>query len=189
MKKFLLPVALVCASLSQQALAEDSNNSLIIKNRIGTYYVEANLGSNLFYAPGEYTLSSGLHGVGYAAAAGYYYGDTSSLEVGIMQSTTQYKDDDNDEEKRGTFTAPYATFRFNTPIGKQTTLITKLGAMYVHLNADKDDVHVSSVLPFTGIGLGYAVTDNFDINIQYQGAVYVVAGFGLLTGGASYHFG
>ncbi|GEM_PF-5600312 len=189
MKKVLLSASLLCALLSQQAFAEDQNNSLVIKNRLGTYYVEANLGSNLFYAPGEQSLSSGLHGIGYAAAAGYYYGDTSSLEVGIMQSTAKYKDDDDNEEKSGTFTAPYATFRFNTPIGKKTTLITKLGAMYVHLNADEDDVHVSSILPFTGIGLGYAVNDNLELNIQYQGAVYVIAGFGLLTGGVSYHFG
>ena len=65
------------------------------------------------------------------------------------------------------------------PFGDRFSFIGKLGAMAPQ---------VSILLPFTGMGLSYAVTKKVDLSLQYQGAVYGIAGAGLAGVGFTYHF-
>lgn len=183
MKYFLMIAATVSVLATQIVLADESVP--MAHSHKWTYYTEANIGPNLYYGPGGSSLTSGLQGYGYNINAGYSYSDVSSVEVGFMQNYATYEKDGDTHD--GRITAPYAAFRFNTPISRQFSLFTKLGIMFAKVNLDEDTSFIP--LPYTGIGLGYALTNNLDISIQYQGAVYVIAGAGLLSGGLSYHFG
>jgi len=42
-------------------------------------------------------------------------------------------------------------------------------------------------MPFIGIGISYAITQNLALVVQYQGAIYVLASGGVLSGGLVYH--
>ena len=38
-----------------------------------------------------------------------------------------------------------------------------------------------------GIGWSYAITPNVEFSLQYQGAVYIIVGYGAVTAGITYH--
>jgi len=44
------------------------------------------------------------------------------------------------------------------------------------------------IAPYGGIGFSYAVTPQLELNVQYQGAAYVLAGAGGVTAGVIYSF-
>ena len=163
---------LICITASSLALADDG-----AWNQHNGSYAELNIGTNAYYLG---ILSShgafgggGLIGEGWSGDLGYNFTNTFALEAGFMQNFVDFNLD------RGALNTPYATTRFSLPLGERFSLIGKLGAMAPQ---------AAIVLPYTGIGVSYAVTKNVDLNLQYQGAIYGIAGAGLAGVGLTYHF-
>lgn len=69
------------------------------------------------------------------------------------------------------------------PLGNRFSLLAKLGLMVSFVPQ-----HGGLVLPFTGIGGSYALTEKVDLGLQYQGAIYGIAGAGALGLSFTYHF-
>lgn len=177
------------------------------------FFVEGNVGGNAYLtaiAVSDDTFShAGVYGMGWSAALGYKFTEGFGLEAGFMQNYAEYdledddddddddhfgRDDDDEEENvAGNTNIPYAAMRFTFPIGDQFAILAKLGAMHVSIDVDDeeeaddvDDAYI--VLPFTGVGVSYAVTPEVELLVQYQGAIYGIVNAGLLSGGVVYNF-
>jgi opacity protein-like surface antigen len=156
------------------------------------FYAEINGGSN-FYAgilpTSEGTFSSaGFQGVGWNANLGYFFTHHFALEGGSMQNYAKLDFDEGDNLS-GHLNIPYLTTRFNVPIGDKFSFVAKAGLMAVWATDDENHENTATlVLPFTGIGLSYALTPNLETSVQYQGAVYGVVNLGLVSAGLTYHF-
>jgi opacity protein-like surface antigen len=191
MKKRIV-LALVTTMFSTQlALADDAPQDQQW-NRHQGFYVEANGGTNLYYfavfSTGEDTSASGFTGGGWSAAVGYNFKPIYAAEVGFMQNYAKFEDEEDDDIDVSTHTnVPYAAARFDVPIGDRFGFIAKLGLMIPSI-ADNDVDAPTLILPFVGVGGSYAITPNLDVSLQYQGAVYVIVGGGLFSGGLTYHF-
>jgi len=173
---------------SSITLAQDNNATW---NKHHGLYIDANAGTNLVYlgvisSEGNES-NGGLYGFGYSIDIGYNFTPHIAAEVGFMQNyinldETFGGDDEPNSNLREHSNIPYASMKFILPIGERASFFGKLGAMYA--NAKGEGI----VLPYTGVGFSYAITKKIDVNVQYQGAVYGIAGAGLLSGGVSYHF-
>lgn len=146
-------------------------------------YLEANFGTNLYYV-GAFTsegsvTGGGVEGLGWSGALGYQFNKTFGLEAGFMQSFSKNINSDNKNQ----LNIPYASTRFTVPISERFSFIGKLGVMYAMLPHEG-----GMLLPYTGIGFGYAANSNLDITTQYQGAIYGIGGAGLVSLGLTYHF-
>jgi hypothetical protein len=187
MKQRILLTMVTCVLVTQLALADEGQQPW---NRHKGFYAEGNVGTNIYYlgvvSSGYDAASSGLEGFAWNVAGGYGFTTHHAVEGGFMQN---YADFDV-----GTTAVPlvvstnvnvvYLAWRGTLPIKDRFALFGKLGAMVLtHPKSDK-----WMALPYTGLGVSYAVTPKIDISVQYQGAVYVVAGAGALTVGATYHF-
>lgn len=177
MKKMMLYMIVPCLAASPSIYAD----STALNQHLGTY-AELNIGTNLYYSAfltsvGHYN-SAGIEGLGASASLGYNFTNIFALETGFMQNYAKFSNSSNHTN------VPYLTTRFNVPIGERFGFIGKLGAMY--LSSPHDG---GIVLPYVGVGGSYALTKKLDIQVQYQGAVYGVAGVGLLSTGLTYHFG
>lgn len=163
-------------------------------------YIEGTFGSNLAYVAFSTSITdsngnvvqeggSGLYGYGLSTAIGYNFTTVHAIEAGFIHSDLNEYDDNNKSYK--TLSIPYLTARFNIPIADKLTLITKAGLMFLsatYSESDGSEVTAGLLAPFMGVGLGYAITENIDINMQYQGITIIVAGAGLLSAGVTYHF-
>lgn len=142
-------------------------------------YAEINLGTNLYYAgiisSSGTCHSAGIEGIGWSIAAGNHFTNIFALEAGFMQN---YLHDNYSHTN-----VPYLTTRFDVPVVDRINFIGKLGAMYASAPT-KGGI----VLPYVGIGSSYALTPKVDFQVQYQGAVYGIAGAGLVSAGLTYHF-
>jgi hypothetical protein len=154
-------------------------------------YTEMNIGSNLVYlgvfSSGGNVSGSGFYGAGWSAALGYNITPVFSFETGIMQNYAKIKENNHqsvDTYRYRHLNVPYLTTRFDVALGERFSFIGKIGAMYASVPGK-----VSVVLPLIGLGAGYAVTPKVTATIQYQGAVYGIAGAGLMSAGLTYHFG
>ncbi len=164
-------------------------------NRHAGAYVEANLGVNMYsagiFSSEHKSVNSGINGYAFNTAVGYYLNDYFGLEGGFTRSSLKLNDSD-DSSFYQNINAPYASMRFNVPIGERFSFIAKLGVMYACAVDDKHDStdgrYIGIALPYTGIGVSYAVTPKVDLTVQYQGAVYGVVNAGVMTGGVTYHF-
>jgi opacity protein-like surface antigen len=175
------------------------------------FFVEGNVGGNAYLtaiAVNDDTFShAGVHGMGWSAALGYKFTEGFGLEAGFMQNYAEFdleEDDDDDDDDRfnddddeenvsGNTNIPYAAMRFAFPIGDQFAILAKLGAMHVSIDTeddeeadDVDDAYI--VLPYTGVGVSYAITPEVELLLQYQGAIYGIVNAGLLSGGVAYNF-
>jgi hypothetical protein len=171
MKK--LAYFLIALTASSLAVAEGE-----MWNQHTGSYMELNVGTNAYYAG---ILSSrgavgggGMVGVGWSGALGYNFTPAFALEAGFMQNFVDFN------LNHGNLNTPYATTKLTVPLGDRFSFIGKIGAMAPQ---------AAILLPFTGVGVSYAMTKNVDFNLQYQGAVYGIAGAGLAGVGFTYHFG
>lgn len=161
-------------------------------NRHTGYYVEANAGTNLVYAlifssEGSDQVNT-TGGTALSFAFGKMFRPGFGLEAGYMYSDIRGADDEDDIES---LHIPYLTTRFAWPIGERFDISAKLGLMvptYTENHISEDDTTHTIILPFTGIGASYAATENLAFTVQYQGAFYLLAGIGQLTGGVQYRF-
>jgi len=149
-------------------------------------YAELNVGSNLYYlgvfSSENKTHGAGLRGYGWNAVVGYGFSPTFGLEGGWMQNYV------NVDHGTHHLNVPFVTTRFTVPLGDRFSFIAKLGLTAPSVPEATKTKKPFVILPYTGIGLGYAMTQNLDVNVQYQGAVYGIAGAGLASVGVTYHF-
>jgi hypothetical protein len=169
------------------------------------FFLEGGIGSNAFYALLPSGSEGSFLGWGFGVAAGYHFLENIAIEAGFIYST----DLNADVEKRLagiTLTAsaaarlyiPYVAFRFIVPVSKHFSVIFKLGGMYPYgtakLSGSAAGIQASGRvagdhdLPFTGVGMSYAMTPQLDLTVLYQGAVYVMASGAVLSAGLTYHF-
>lgn len=185
-KVWLMSICMVLVMTCAAAHAQDEGQQW---NRHQGYYAELNAGTNLVYLGimsgfGE-TSSAGIMGFGWNAAGGYNFNAAHALEVGFMQNYAQYDDEDDNETWTNT-NIGYIAWRGTVPINQRFAFFGKLGAMLISIPDTDEDAWV--VLPFTGLGVSYAITPRIDFSVQYQGAVYLIVGAGAFTGGITYHF-
>ena len=86
---------------------------------------------------------------------------------------------------------PYGAAKFIFPIMSKFALNLKLGITYISTgltNVSKDADKMSIVLPYTGVGASYQIMPNLDVEVHYEGLVYIVAGAGQVGAGVTYHF-
>lgn len=177
-----------------------------ISQHPGQWYIEGGPGMGLYYL-GMFTSvgslsAAGLEGFGWKAAVGYrpqHHG--FSLEAGFIQNFYQVELTSDLTNQTATVNAdidvPYAAFRWDVPIGNRFTVIPKLGLMIPSVpsvtgkvgNETVTESGGGLVLPFTGLGFGYAISHKLSASIQYEGAIYGIAGAGLLSGNLTYYFG
>lgn len=165
MKKIIS--TLICVATIPNAFAND----LPLNQHLGNY-TEVNL-DTLF---GYEIFDAAVSGFGWGAAFGHYFNKTIALEGGFMQAMSRWRDDEK-------VNVPYLTTRFNIPMGQRFSFIAKLGLMTPFIHGDG-----VFLLPYTGVGVGYAVNKNLDLTLQYQGLVWGIAGVGMLGLGLTYHF-
>lgn len=174
MKKLIFSF-LSMLTLTSSAIA----NNASWNQHLGSY-AELNGGTNLFYlgvlsSKGN-TTGAGVLGLGWSTALGYNISPSFGLEAGFMQNYADINDGDH-------INVPYASTRFTIPVSDRVHFIGKLGAGYLVVPGQSD-----LLVPYTGVGFGYAATSDLDFTVQYQGMVYGVAGAGLLSFGITYHF-
>ena len=192
MKKLIVPITIVACLYGASAAYAVENGDV---NRHVGPFIEANYGTNLYY---EGLLSSygsfkseGFTGHGWFASAGYYFTPIWAVEAGFMQNYAQYKFTDDVTGYSHT-NIPYVAARISAPIGSRLSFNVKLGVMYASAafsDSNDDSIGTPSLaLPLIGVGLAVAMTHHLDFTINYQGAVYGIAGAGLLGAGLAYHF-
>ncbi len=155
------------------------------------YYIEANAGTNfaylLFISSGSNEQLNSACGFAMGVAFGKMLKPTFGLEGGFLYSHIAV--DENDEVEA--LYIPYFTTRFTKPLGERFSIYAKVGLMapvWTENETSGDDESYMIILPFTGIGANYAITENLDFTLQYQGAFYLIAGIGQATGGFQYKF-
>jgi hypothetical protein len=197
MKHQILFTLAICVLATQFTWAEEVPQPW---NRHQGFYVEGDAGTNLVYlgvVAGEWAEAPAKTG-GFAwhVAGGYAFNEHHALEAGFMQNYAWYDTEAGEEKHTVSAHAnvAYAAWRPTLPIKDRVSVFGKLGLMYVWVPgvaADNTEVEVngaSLMAPYTGIGVSYAVTPQIELSVQYQGAIYVIAGAGAVTGGLTYHF-
>jgi hypothetical protein len=160
-------------------------------NRHEGPYAEVNVGTNLYYL-GAFSSAgdasdAGFQGFGWTAAAGYAFTPNHAIEGGFMQNYLDFEvEEDSDTEVSTHTNIVYLTWRGTVPIRDRFAFFGKLGGMLASVPDTDESAWV--ILPFTGLGVSYAMTPAVDLSVQYQGAVYGIVGGGALTVGATYHF-
>lgn len=173
MKKILAGLIL----LSFTALAFSGE---LVWNQHRGPFAEFSAGTNLYYlgiisSQGKVT-GVGANGVSLGGALGYYYTPCFGLEGGLLAALV-------DLNEGNQVYAPYLSTRFILSLGKRFSFLAKLGAMLPFIPRDG-----GFLLPFTGIGISYAVNEKMDLGLQYQGAVYGIVGAGVAGLSLTYHF-
>lgn len=172
-----------------QGLAEDKPQDASWNSHKGPY-VEFNAGTNLYYlgvfsSEGK-ASNGGFHGFSWNAAAGYNFSPVNALEAGFMQNYAEYEDEDKGVDVTTHTNIGFLAWRGTARIGQRAAFFGKLGLMLFSI-ADIDNGSWV-LLPYTGLGLRYAVTPQIDFNVQYQGAIYILAGAGAFSAGVTYNF-
>lgn len=199
MKRALATLMLLSSGL---ALA-DTAAALQPNQHLG-WYLGGTAGTNLYYvglaASGGSFSSEGLNGFSWSGETGYHFTTTTALEAGAMQNYAYYNSTDYDffgnpttEKIYGNTNLYYLAARFDVPIKDRFSFIGKLGLMYASGSLLSDDDTDSPqtaavILPFTGLGFGYAFTPHLSMDVMYQGAVYTVVSAGGLGAGLDYYF-
>jgi hypothetical protein len=191
MKKGILFGIAAVLFFSQLALAEQGQQKQQWNLHQG-YYAELNAGTNFYYfgvISSDFDASaSGTHGFGWNVAGGYNFSPSHAIEVGFMQNYADYEEEDDPELEVSAHTnVGFAAWRGTMPIGERFGIHIKLGLMLLTI-PETETKDYWLMLPFSGIGASYAITPKIDFSVQYQGAVYVLAGAGALTAGITYHF-
>jgi hypothetical protein len=198
----LISVCIFLVVASAAAHAQDEGQQW---NRHEGYYGELNAGTGLAYlgvistsVTDADTTQSGVNGFAWNAAVGYNFNPNSAIEGGFLQWYADFEKEDDDDvvithtdghgddEVSTHMDVGYIAWRGTVPIRQRFAFFGKVGAMLVSI-PDTDESSWA-VLPFTGLGVSYAITPRIDFCVQYQGAVYIIVGAGAFTGGITYHF-
>jgi opacity protein-like surface antigen len=143
-------------------------------------YAEFTAGTNLYYlgviSSAGKVAGAGVAGASLGAALGYSYTPYYGLEGGLLTALV-------DLNRGNQIYAPYISTRWTLPLGNRFSLLAKLGLMVPFVPRDG-----GVILPLTGVGASYAVTEKMDLGLQYQGAIYGIAGAGNLGVSLTYHF-
>lgn len=176
MKKIIISI-LSALTITSTAFADNT----AWNQHVGSY-AELNAGTNVYLlgvvSSAGSTTGAGITGAGWSGALGYNFTPSFGLEAGFMQNYVNINQWDHTN-------VPYVSTRFTVPMGDRFSFIGKIGAGY-YMQAS--DISGGVLLPYTGVGFGYALTPNLDITTQYQGLVFGVANAGLLSLGITYHF-
>jgi len=174
-------------------------------NRHTGFYLEASAGTNAFYALLPTGNQGSMLGYNVAAALGYFPINNVGIEAGFIYSSDLNAAYEKSLAGLITLSAsaaaklyvPYIAIRFHVPIGNRVNVIFKLGGMYPYGKVkvfgsaagieESGRISGDHTMPFTGIGISYAITPNLALVVQYQGAIYVLASGGVLSGGLVYH--
>jgi len=190
MKPQLVSLMVICLVVAQSSAAGEAEQEQPW-NRHKGFYVEGNLGTGFGYFPlttinSEWDeVAAGIAGFSWVGALGYGLTSHHAVEGGFGQYYTPFKDEDEEHNDSGHLNIGYLAWRGTVPIKDRWALFGKLGAM----NCSTPDGEVPQRwAPFSGLGVSYAVTPQIDVSLQYEGAVYVVVGAGMLTLGVTYHF-
>lgn len=174
-------------------------------NRHLGFYAEAGVGTNAFYALLPTGNEGTTKGLGIPLAVGYHFLTNISVEAGFIYSSNLNRQVEKNvagidvsASAAAKLYIPYIALRFNVPVGNRFNVVFKVGGMYpfANINATATTAGISKKgrlsydhsLPFTGIGATYALTPKLDLNIMYQGAVYVLASGAVLSAGLTYYF-
>jgi len=166
-----LMAALISASVASGAVAEPAQPH----NAYHGPYVEFSAGK-FFYFFGS-PSDSGLLGNGWNANMGYFFTRKVGVEAGLFL---------REPYRWQSVYFPYAAVRFNAPLTDRLSFIGKLGVMMPFSSVSYQSK--TKALPYTGIGLGYALSKKIELSVQYQGSVYGIVDVGLLSVGLTYHF-
>lgn len=162
-------------------------------NQYQGFYVEANTGVNVYNIK-VFKSESGLKGFGWNTAFGYRFTPHFGVEGAFMYPLSSLS----------------TAMRLTLPIGQRAAFFGKLGLMYAFStnkksnddnssennngnegdsgNDNKSHSTSSKILPYTGLGFSYALTQNLEMSVQCQGLVLGVVNAGLLSTGLTYHF-
>ncbi len=167
------------------------------------YYMQGGVGTYAGFV--DYSTDmryTGAHGgVGGLFAAGYQTGPHFGIEMDALYGHFSVNDKEiggNDSvSANGLLVGP--AIKGIATLGNHFYLTGRLGVGYLGIwendniktgtpidNHDK--VSGSLVVPFDGIGMGYAVTNHLDINLNYTGELLLIANAGLVSAGVTYHF-
>jgi hypothetical protein len=190
MRRFFVLIILtmaVCFFPLNAAIAGD-----ISFNRHTGPYVEANAGYTFAWLTGgffgnDFSQGAGV-GFGWNVGGGYMFKDWLGAEVGYLQFNPDVHKDSQDYNI--SVGGAYLAARFNIPIKDRYSFIIKVGAMTLSASDSDHSAEdaVTSGAMFTGIGVGYALTDKIDLSLQFQGPNLIIVGAGVLSGGLTYHF-
>ena len=185
MKKLSILTLLTTLFTAPLAMAEADitlNNPSL--NKHTGWYGELGAGTNFYYGSlisSDFSdAKAGIHGYGWNANLGYFFNDYVAAELGVMQNYGYFKDDGETTWEHAT--SPYLVARFNAPLTERVSFIGKIGMMVPTISGVG-----SLALPYTGVGLSLAATEQLDLSVQYQGAIYGIIGAGLLSVGLTYH--
>jgi hypothetical protein len=188
MKRFLVLVIFtmaLCFIPLNAAFAGD-----ISFNRHTGPYIEANAGYTFAWVTGSFFgndfAQGAAVGFGWNVGGGYMFKDWLGAEVGYLQFNPEVEDDTNDDT--ASVGGGYLAARFNIPIKDRLSFIIKVGGMTLSVSGDEHEDAITSGAMFTGIGVGYALTDKIDLSLQFQGPNLIFLGAGVLSGGLTYHF-
>lgn len=172
-----------------QAVAEEKLQDTSWNRHKGGY-IEFNGGTNLYYLgvfSSEWRASNGgFNGFSWNAATGYSFTPSMAVEAGFMQNYALFEVEDTGVDVSSHTNIAYLAWRGSVLIGQRAACFGKLGLMLFSIPDIDEGAWV--MLPYTGIGLRYAITQQIDFNIQYQGAIYILAGAGAFTAGITYNF-
>lgn len=137
-------------------------------------YIEGNVGE--IYASIHFlgVIASKFDSVGANVNAGYQFNNYLGAEAGFTQYA--FSHGLNSFDLAGKFILPFqiANNDFN--------VFAKLGASSLGGHGGR------AVAGLAGVGAGYAVTQNLDLNLQAQATTLGFFSLGLLSGGLTYHF-
>lgn len=200
MKLQILFTMLICFLATQLALAGEAQDEQPWNRHEGPY-AEMNLGTGLAYfgviTSETDTSDAGINGFSWVGALGYSFTPHHAVEGGFGQWYTEFENDDEYMDEKGNIQVRveevetqlnfgYLAWRGTVPIKDRFAFFGKLGGMFISIPDTDEEAWM--ILPYSGIGLSYAVTPQLELNVQYQGAVYVLAGAGAVTAGVTYRF-
>ncbi|MFO8083469.1 MAG: outer membrane beta-barrel protein [Desulfobacterales bacterium] len=182
---FMVLFITVCLGLINAANADETS----FNRHLGPF-AEASAGYTYGWASGEIAGSDFAEGAaigfGWSIGGGYMFKDWIGAEAGYLQFNPKVEADGYEPEV--TVGGLYLTSRFNIPVKERFSVVLKAGVMSLSLSEDEYDDAVSTGAPFTGIGIGYALTEKIDLRAQFQGPNFIFIGAGVLSAAVTYHF-
>ena len=173
-----------CFGFINAAIADETSF-----NRHTGPFAEASLGATYIWFAGlevggtEFNEGAAI-GPGWSIGGGYMFKDWIGAEGGYLQCHPKV----GDEAADGTIGGPYITSRFSIPVKDRFSVLIKAGLMFFSFSDDAVEDDTSFAFLFSGIGIGYALTDKIDLRAQFQGPNVLLFGAGVLSGGITYHF-
>ena len=174
-------ITLMAASASAQTESGQAYN------RHTGFYASGNVGvtvgaiPDFFSNDNSYLFEAG--GIGVNGGVGYQFNSYFAPELGVTYFRFPGNNNNSDDFN---LLLGYAALKGILPLGDRFNINAKLGVSGAkELGSDEK----SNVLPYMGLGMGFALTSNLDFDVGIQGTTFWgLANFGLISGGLTYHF-